>query len=450
MIIQGECFTIRQIDVNQESEVLEVYRQCEDFLALGPVPFASMRMVHDDMDNSRDMGGRFCGIYIGSEMAGILDFVPDRYDDLPGCAGIYLLMISLPYRGKGLGHAVVNTVENEMRKISAISEFRLGVQVNNEPGIRFWTAMGYRIIGGPEEMPDTTVVYQLAKDALHESLTSDASDSGCVPDRDCVPDNSYTPDSRLASDSDCISEASPSEEREDAVPQYGIIGTLGERTLHAYLKHYIEPDTTRHEVKVGRYFADIMNEEGITEIQTRDFNKLRAKLGAFLPEHPVTIVFPVASRKWLLWIDEDTGEVTKRRLSPRRGTAYDIFPELYKIKNYLSDSRIRIRILLIDLEEYRLLNGWSENRKKGSWRHDRIPVGISDEVVIDSPGDYRNLIPPDLPDLFTSVDFAKASRLSRSKAQTALNVLYGIGAVCRNGKKGNSYIYERNGSPVFI
>ena len=54
------------------------------------------------------------------------------------------------------------------------------------------------------------------------------------------------------------------------------IGTLGEKTLHAVLKHYFEPDSSFHEIRCGTFFADIFNAEGITEIQTRSFNTPQA------------------------------------------------------------------------------------------------------------------------------------------------------------------------------
>ena len=59
------------------------------------------------------------------------------------------------------------------------------------------------------------------------------------------------------------------------------IGTLSEKTVHSVLKYYLEPDTSFHEVKTGRYVADIRTPDGIYEIQTRQFNKLRNKLEAF-------------------------------------------------------------------------------------------------------------------------------------------------------------------------
>ena len=90
----------------------------------------------------------------------------------------------------------------------------------------------------------------------------------------------------------------------------GGIGTLSEKTIHATLKYYYAPNDRYHERKVGTYFADIMVDGEIIEIQTRNFNTLRKKLECFLMEHEVTIVYPVAHTKWLSWIDEETGEIS--------------------------------------------------------------------------------------------------------------------------------------------
>ena len=97
------------------------------------------------------------------------------------------------------------------------------------------------------------------------------------------------------------------------------IGTLGEKTLHAVVKLYIEPDEDYHEVPLEGYVADIFREGKIFEIQTANFNVLRNKLKAFLPLYKVTIVYPVAASKWIRWMDKETGEITNRRKSPISG-----------------------------------------------------------------------------------------------------------------------------------
>ena len=81
------------------------------------------------------------------------------------------------------------------------------------------------------------------------------------------------------------------------------IGTYKEKTLHAILKDYYAPDKSMQEISVDGYVADIYTGQEIIEIQTANFNKMRAKLNCFLPNYPVTVVYPIARIKYLSWID---------------------------------------------------------------------------------------------------------------------------------------------------
>jgi len=222
------------------------------------------------------------------------------------------------------------------------------------------------------------------------------------------------------------------------------IGTLGEKTLHAVIKHYIETDVTKHEIKVGTFYADIVSEKGIFEVQTRSFYALRKKLAHFLEISPVTVVYPLPKTKWLLWIDKKTGEISKRRKSPRKGVIYDSIHELYRIKPLLSHPNLRIMLIFLDVEEYRNLDGWSYDKKRGSSRCDRHPADIKEEVWLKSPADYTQFLPKSLPKQFTTKDLKKSAKIHISTAQTTLNILYNIGTVHRVGKQGNLHIYERS------
>lgn len=221
------------------------------------------------------------------------------------------------------------------------------------------------------------------------------------------------------------------------------IGTLGEKTVHSVLKSYYSPDHINHEIKVGGFVADICTGNEIIEIQTRNFDKLRRKLHAFLAFAPVTIVYPIHHIKWIRWVNPQTGEISPPRKSPKLGTPYMIFPELYRIKDFLVNPHLSLKIVLINLEEYRFLDGWSQDKKKGSTRCDRIPTELVQEIPITSPEEYQVLIPEKLGQEFTSKDFKKASGLPIGQAQTALNILHYIGVVDRIGKKGNAYLYVR-------
>lgn len=226
------------------------------------------------------------------------------------------------------------------------------------------------------------------------------------------------------------------------------IGTLGEKTLHAVLKNYFEPYTANHEVRMGSFIADIVGENGIVEIQTGNFNKLRKKLECFLEVTTVTVVYPIPSTKWIVWIDDSTGEITYKRKSPKKGSPFEAFLELYKIKPFLNHENFRLCIVMIDIIEYRKLDGWSEDRKKGSSRYERIPVDIIDEIYIDNKWDFTKLIPQDMPKSFTSKDFKKLSALNLKKAQTAMNVLQYIGVIKQIGKAGRLHLYEKQADYV--
>ncbi|MBR6697566.1 MAG: hypothetical protein IKL73_04745 [Lachnospiraceae bacterium] len=222
------------------------------------------------------------------------------------------------------------------------------------------------------------------------------------------------------------------------------IGTLSEKTVHGILKNYYEPNEDFHEVALNGYFADIFREDTVIEIQTRAFNKLRDKLEVFLNEYKVVVVYPMVRTKHLVWVDETTGELSTPRKSPKMGLPYEAFFELYKIKNYLKHENLSIKLVMMDVMEYRSLNGYSKNRKKGSERIDRIPSELIYEIDLECPSDYMQMLPIELEGEFTSKDYGKYAKMSRGLASTALNMLHYLGVVNKVGKKGNTIVYSIN------
>jgi ribosomal protein S18 acetylase RimI-like enzyme len=156
---------IRPITPDELDAVLDVYRQCEDFLALGPVPTASMEMVLQDLEISRHEDGIFCGIYdaASGQMIGVVDYVLHNFEGNPHHAFLSLLMIAMPYRQQGVGKAVVEAIESEIRKDAQVTVILSGVQINNPQAVQFWQKRGYRIVSGPTLMPDQTTVFGLRK-----------------------------------------------------------------------------------------------------------------------------------------------------------------------------------------------------------------------------------------------------------------------------------------------
>lgn len=220
------------------------------------------------------------------------------------------------------------------------------------------------------------------------------------------------------------------------------IGTLSEKTVHAVLKNYYAPDEDMQEIPVENCVADIYTGVDIIEIQTRSFNRMRQKLERFLPLYPVTIVYPIPYVKMLYWIDEESGEISKGRKSPFKGNPYMAFPELYKIKMYLKDPNLRIRLTFLNMEEYKLLNGWSRDKKKGASRFDRIPLSIEEEVEFTCPQDYLQLIPYEIKEPFSVAEFGKAVHIRKELAGTVLHILNYLEVIEQDGKKGNAYLYR--------
>lgn len=219
-------------------------------------------------------------------------------------------------------------------------------------------------------------------------------------------------------------------------------GTLQEKTIHEVIKDFYCYDHDFQEQKRGRYIADIAIGDEIWEIQTKAFHKLRGKLDAFLQKYHVTAIYPVPVEKKIYWLDQETGKITGGRRSPKRGSAYDVFRELYAIRPYLSNPNFSVHVFLMDMEEYKLLNGWSRDKKKGSSRYDRLPGSLRDIVRLERKSDYLYFLPESLPEEFTSLDLAKCAHISGDTARTCLLILRDLEIVELIGKKGRLNLHR--------
>jgi ribosomal protein S18 acetylase RimI-like enzyme len=173
MLICDKSFEVRTITQDDLVEVLDVYRQCEDFLALGPEPTASMAMVLKDIEISQREGGVFCGVYAADGgMIGVVDFVPSNFEGDPHIAFLSLLMIAPSFRNRGIGTTIVELIENEIRKDAEVTAILSAVQVNNPKALQFLQKKGYRIVGGPKLQPDQTTTFRLQKDCNYATQCS--------------------------------------------------------------------------------------------------------------------------------------------------------------------------------------------------------------------------------------------------------------------------------------
>lgn len=242
------------------------------------------------------------------------------------------------------------------------------------------------------------------------------------------------------------------------------IGTLSEKSVHAVLKYYFAPDEVFHEHKIGTFVADVCIDGEIYEIQTKQFYLMKRKLEYFLKEHEVTIVYPVSLENTLHWVECDdecsrtnyydtslnktfadeskNRHIRTSRKTRKKGMPYLFFHELYGIKDFLHHPKLHFILAILSTEEYRLLDGYGPQKKIRATKTDKVPIKLLDLITIRGPEDYKQLLPENLPEEFTSDIFAKKAGIGRSLAGTALNVLYELDVVERIGKQGNAYLYR--------
>ena len=223
------------------------------------------------------------------------------------------------------------------------------------------------------------------------------------------------------------------------------IGTLSERALHRILKLAVEPNEEFHEKKILGSVADISNAQGIVEIQTRAFERLVPKLSRFLAEYPVEVLYPIARHKRLHWIDPETGEIAPPRKSPKAGKTSDAFFELYKIRAFLGRENFSVRLVFLDMEEYRYRNGYGKDKKRGAPRIERIPTAFCEEILLASREDYRIFLPASLGAEFTAKQYAKAVGQKPRYAYLGLRILKdSLGLISHVRTEGREYIYAVN------
>ncbi len=221
----------------------------------------------------------------------------------------------------------------------------------------------------------------------------------------------------------------------------GGIGTLGEKLVHATLKCWLDEDTSHHEIPLpSGHVADIFDGERVTEVQTAGFSAFRAKLEALLAHYPVTVVHPLVREKRIGWVDPATGEVTPLRRSSRRGSFADAGRELVFLLPLLSHPNLTVRLVLLDVEEHRLLDGWGNGGKRGAHRLQRFPLALGEIAELACPADYAALLPTGLTLPCTSTEFGKAARLKGRALSGALKVLLKTGVLMRE-KQGRGYVY---------
>lgn len=219
------------------------------------------------------------------------------------------------------------------------------------------------------------------------------------------------------------------------------IGTLHESSLHAVLKEWYKEPSDQLEKPVENFIIDIVRNNLLIEIQTKNFSMIRRKLEKLIQNHKVRLIYPIIQDKWIINLDSQWN-IIRRRLSPKHCTYIDIFKELIRIPNLISNPNFTIEVILVQTEEIR------KNDGKGSWRrngwsiYDQKLVNVLDRMEFCNPNDFLMLIPKKLSNPFTNLELAKYIKKPISLARKMSYCLRKMELLKVVGKKGNTLLFE--------
>lgn len=238
-----------------------------------------------------------------------------------------------------------------------------------------------------------------------------------------------------------------------------LIGTLREKRLHAVVKRYLCEDIRTHEVPIKslrventasaantKMVADVLVDNHIYEVQTGGFFPLKKKLTWYLShtECNVTVVHPIAGIKYLSWIDPEDGHVESRNKVSKRGRVKDVAKELYWLKDFIGNPRFSLRLLLLEMEEYRILDGYGKEKKSRASKYERFPTDLLGDVQLHEPEDYAFYFLPDtIKDApFTAAEYTQATGIKGKAAYSMLHLMVDLGILTEGEKIGRSMSFS--------
>ena len=226
-----------------------------------------------------------------------------------------------------------------------------------------------------------------------------------------------------------------------------MIGGLNEKSLHRQLKEHYSNNTSMVEESVDGYVVDIVNPEGLIEIQTANFSGIKKKLTALLQEHKVKLVHPVAAET-MISVYEKNGSLRSRRRSPKRGTLSMAASELLYIADLLTHPKLSVEIAIIRQEEIRYDDGRGSWRRKGVSIEDRLLVEVLETHQFLNNTDYLRLLPDDLPARFGNREISVKLKGTNKRGKTRLAgqitwLLRRLDLIRIAEKEGNRLLFEK-------
>ncbi|MFA7079905.1 MAG: hypothetical protein WC203_03295 [Candidatus Bathyarchaeia archaeon] len=218
---------------------------------------------------------------------------------------------------------------------------------------------------------------------------------------------------------------------------------MTEYSLHQEIKKACSISGDKFEVKLGKYIVDILRENLIIEVQTKNFSALKEKLQILTSNHQVRLVYPLVERKWITYVTKNN-IVIDRRKSPRKGVLTDVFRELVMIPHLMGRENFSLEVLFIDEEEIRCADGKGSWRRRGVSIKERKLLSVNKRVVFQDKSDYLKVLPEELKEFFTNRELSKVAKIPIRTAQQITYCLRKSGIIQTPQKRGKAYLYQKS------
>lgn len=219
------------------------------------------------------------------------------------------------------------------------------------------------------------------------------------------------------------------------------IGIFNEKRVHRAIKKFVCEDENCFEVKVGSSVADVLSANVIYEIQTGSFYPLTKKVATYLSssDYDIRVIYPIISKRKIVRVDKDTGEVLRSRISSQKQNPTKILPELVYLSDSLKNHRLSFEIYSIYAEEHRYSDEIHRYRKSGKRDNEIFPISLEGITVLETTDDFLSLLPEELTSNtpFTAAEFTKVTGIRGRRAYLALGALCAAG-VLQKQKEGKS------------
>ena len=131
-----------------------------------------------------------------------------------------------------------------------------------------------------------------------------------------------------------------------------------------------------------------------------------------------------------------------RRKSPKHESLFYLFEELVSFPDLIGDQNFSLEVLFVQEEEIRCDDGKGSRWRQGWSIRDRKLVDVKESRVFHEVADFQALLPPTLPDPFSTRDLSQAVNTPRWLAQKMAFCLRRMGAVEQVGKERNALLYS--------